>query len=112
MGFRWKSCIVYIDDLIVFSNTFDDHLLHVEEFFNALSKAGVTLKPSKCTLFSQTVDYLGHRVTPGKLSVAMKNTEPLRRRPYPKTQSELRSFLGLCNVYRRFVPNSRELQHH
>ena len=104
-GYRWKTCLVYIDDVIVFSKTFNEHLAHVREVFAALSRSGITLKPSKCTLFSQTVDYLGHRVAPGRLEVAMKNTEPLKRCPFPTTQTDLRSFLGLCNVYRRFVPN-------
>ena len=79
--------------------------MHVKEVFRALSMSDITLKPSKCSLFSQAVDYLGHRVTPGRFEVALKNTEPLKRCPYPTTQTDLRSFLGLCNVYRRFVPN-------
>ena len=104
-GYRWQSCIVYIDDVIVFSQSFEEHLEHVRDIFKALSAAGVTLKPSKCHLFAQTVDYLGHKVSPGRLEVAIKNTEPLKKCLYPSTQSHLRSFLGLCNVYRRFVPN-------
>ena len=96
---------MYIDDVIVFSQSFEEHLEHVRDIFKALSAAGVTLKPSKCHLFAQTVDYLGHKVSPGRLEVAIKNTEPLKKCLYPSTQSHLRSFLGLCNVYRRFVPN-------
>ncbi len=79
--------------------------MQVEQVFSALAKAGITFKPSKCTLFSQAVDYLGHRVTPGRLAVAVKNTEPLAKCAYPETQTDLRSFIGLCIVYRRFVPN-------
>ena len=58
---------MYIDDVIVFSSSFVEHLAHMREIFEALAKSSITLKPSKCTLFSQTVDYLGHRVTPWHL---------------------------------------------
>jgi hypothetical protein len=50
------------------------------------------------------VDYLGHLIRPGRLGVAEKNMTALKTAPLPRTQSELRSFLGLCNVYRRFFP--------
>ena len=96
--YRRKSCFVYTDDVIVFLKSFYEHLMHFKEVFNALSKSGITLKPSKCSAFSQEDDYLGHRVAPGRLEVVLKNTEPLKRRPYPTTQTDLRSFLRLCNV--------------
>ena len=104
-GYCWKTCLVYIDEVIVFSNTFKEYLAPVHEVFAALSGSVITLKPSKCILFSQTVDYLGHRVTPSRLEVAIRNTEPLKRYPFPTTQTELRSFLGLCNVYKRLILN-------
>jgi hypothetical protein len=53
--------------------------------------------------FKDTVDYLGHVIRPGQLSVAEKNTAALKDMMHPTTQTELRSFLGLCNVYRRLV---------
>ena len=59
----------------------------------------------KCNFFSKTVDYLGHVIRPGRLAVAEKNISAVREATYPRTQTELRSFLGTCNVYRRFVPN-------
>ena len=104
-GYRWQSSIVYIDDVIVFSQSFEEHLEHVRDIFKALSAAGVTLKPSKCNLLAQTVDYFGHKVSPGRLEVAIKNTKVMKKCLYPSMQSHLRSFLGLCNVYRRFMPN-------
>eukprot|EP00171_Calliarthron_tuberculosum_P022431 IDg22431t1 len=56
-------------------------------------------------LFKQTVDYLGHVVRPGLLSVSEKNTASIKEAIFPESQTQLRSFLGMCNVYRRFVPN-------
>ena len=103
-GVKWKTCLVYLDDVIVFSSSRQAHLAHVAEALTLLGNAGLSLKLSKCHFFSETVDYLGHVIRPGRLGVAEKNTTALRTAPLPRTQTELRSFLGLCNVYRRFVP--------
>ena len=103
-GLKWKTCLVYLDDIIVFSNTEYDHFRHLEEVLSLLYGAGLSLKLTKCHFFKDTVDYLGHVIRPGKLEVAVKNTEALRNARPPVNQTELRSFLGLCNVYRRFVP--------
>ena len=103
--YRWRSCLAYLDDVIVFSNTLEDHLQHLKEVLTLLQGAGMSLKLRKCNFFAQQVDYLGHVIRPGLLQVAERNTEAVKRFKHPTTQTELRSFLGLCNVYRRFVPN-------
>ena len=104
-GFRWKTCLVYLDDIIIFSKSAEEHLKHVEQVLSVLRTAGLSLKLSKCNFFTDTVDYLGHVIRPGLLQVATKNTEAIKGFQHPKTQTNLRSFLGMCNVYRRFVPN-------
>ena len=104
-GLKWQSCLVYVDDVIVFSETFDKHLSAVEDVLAILQEAGLSMNMRKCKFFSRTVDYLGHVVHPGRLAVAEKNTLAIKKAVYPRTQTELRSFLGTCNVYRRFVPN-------
>ena len=103
--YRWKSCLVYLDDIIVFSKTKEDHVQHVKEVLSTLKEVDFSLKLKKCEFFTQTVDYLGHVIHPGRLEVAKKNTEAVKNFKPPRNQTELRSFLGLCNVYRRFVPN-------
>jgi len=57
-GLRWKTCLVYLDDVIVFSRTVDDHIRHLRDVLLLLEKAGVSLKPSKCHLLQQEVEYL------------------------------------------------------
>ncbi len=57
-GYRWRSCLVYLEDVIVFSTTFDGHLRHVEEILRVLKEAGLSLKLRKCNFFAETVDYL------------------------------------------------------
>jgi RNase H-like domain found in reverse transcriptase/Reverse transcriptase (RNA-dependent DNA polymerase)/Integrase zinc binding domain/Integrase core domain/Chromo (CHRromatin Organisation MOdifier) domain/Retroviral aspartyl protease len=102
-GLTWKTCLVYLDDIIIFSKTKEEHLDHLDAVLQRLYSAGLSLNLKKCYFFKETVSYLGHVIHPGKLSVAEKNTHALRTAKPPTTQSELRSFLGLCNVYRRFV---------
>lgn len=89
----------------MFSNSVEEHIRHVDEVLTVLSDAGVSLKLKKCDFFTNRVDYLGHVIHPGKLEVASRNTDAIKGFQEPRTQTQLRSFLGLCNVYRRFVPN-------
>ena len=103
-SFKWKSCLVYLDDVIIFSKDMESHFAHVEDILKALGQAGITLKLSKCSFFTDTVKYLGHVIKPGTLQVDEVATMALKKASSPKTQTQLRSFLGLCNVYRRFVP--------
>jgi len=102
-GLRWQTCLVYLDDVIVFSRTVGDHIRHLREVLLLLEKAGVSLKPSKCHLFQQAVEYLGHVVRPGQLLVNQKNIKSLTQALPRRIQTELKSFLGMCNVYRRFI---------
>jgi Reverse transcriptase (RNA-dependent DNA polymerase)/RNase H-like domain found in reverse transcriptase len=101
-GLTWKSCLVYLDDIIVFSRTPAEHMAHLDAVFHRLYRAGLTLILNKCHFFKDTVDYLGHVIRPGQLSVTEKNTAALKDMTHTTTQTELLSFLDLCNVYRRF----------
>ena len=102
-GVRWQTCLIYLDDVIVFSRTIEQHVRDVDTVLTLLRKAGVTLKLKKCFWFQNRVDYLGHVITPGKLSVATQNTEAFKTMVFPKSLTQLRSFLGAANVYRRFI---------
>ena len=68
-GVRWQSCLIYLDDVIVFSWSTVEHLRHVDEILTLLRRVGVTLKLTKFSFFQPTVDYLGHVITPGKCSI-------------------------------------------
>ena len=76
--YRWKSCLVYIDDVIVFSNMIDEHLQHVEEVLTVLRDSGLSLKLRNCNFFAQQVDYFGRVVRPGLLQLAQKEYESSR----------------------------------
>jgi len=94
---------VYLDDVMVFYGTVDNHTWHPREVLFLLRTAGVSLKPSKCHLFQQEVEYLGHVVRPGQLPVNQKNIKSLAQALPPQNETELKSVLGMCNVYRRFI---------
>ena len=102
-GLKRKHCLVYLDDFIVFSQTPGEHVEHLREVFTALAKARVSLKAKKCHLFQEEVEYLGHIVGRGELKVQDKNIRRLREAAPPRCTKDLRSLLGMCNVYRMFV---------
>jgi transposase InsO family protein len=102
-GLQWQICLVYIDDIIIFSQTFEQHLKYLEEIFIRLRAAGLRLKPKKCSLFRQKVKYLGHEVSAEGIATDPEKTKVVREWPVPHNVGEVRSFLGLCSYYRRFV---------
>jgi transposase InsO family protein len=108
-GVKWKYALVYLDDVIIYSRSFNEHLTHVSHVLELLKEAGISLKLKKCAFFKTEVEYLGHVITPGKLHVSNKNVVALEQAHHPRTRTELRSFLGMCNVYRKFVPQFAKL---
>jgi Reverse transcriptase (RNA-dependent DNA polymerase) len=102
-GLTWKVCLVYLDDIVVFSRDTAEHMEHLDAVLHRLCSAGLSLNLKNVSFLQDSIDYLGHVIRPGKLAVAEKNTKALKTARPPTTQSELRSFLGLCNVYRRFI---------
>jgi len=102
-GLNWHIYLVYLDNVIIFSANAEQHVKDVDTVLHSLREAGVTLNLEKCTLFSDEVEYLGHNVRPGQLHVHSKNVDALRHEKFPITKTQLKSFLGMCNVYRRFV---------
>lgn len=102
-GLQWQICLVYIDDIIIFSRTFEQHLESLDQVFERLEWAGLKLKPKKCHLFRKKVKYLGHEVSAEGIATDPEKTKAVREWPVPKTVAEVRSFLGLCSYYRRFV---------
>ena len=104
-GLQWQICLVYIDDVIIFSQTFEDHLQHLSTVFDRLKEAGLKLKPKKCFLFQTSVKYLGHIVSRDGISTDPDKTKAVKEWPTPHDVTDVKKFLGLCGYYRRFVPN-------
>ena len=97
--------LVYLDDVIIYSHDVGEHFNHVHGVISLLKNAGNSLKLTKCRFFESSVDYRCHVIRPGKLEIASNNLKAIELAKTPGNQTELKSFLGMCNVYRRFVPN-------
>jgi hypothetical protein len=95
--------LVYLDDILVFSENVQDHLGHVEQVLKVLRDANLFAKLKKCSFNQTHVEYLGHVVGGGTVAADPKKVSAVRDYPLPQTVTELRSFLGLANQFRRFV---------
>ena len=104
-GLQWQICLVYIDDIIIFGKTIEDHIQQLQEVFNRLKMAGLKLKPKKCCLFKREVHYLGHVVSEKGIQTDPEKIRAIEEWKEPTTMTDVRSFLGICSYYRKFVPN-------
>ena len=103
LNMNW--CIVYLDDIIVFSDTKEEHIKRLKAVFQKLMAAGLKLKPTKCFFFRDEIEYLGHVVSGKGISTNPKKIEAVTKWPTPKTVYDVRSFLGFVGYYRRFIKN-------
>ncbi|CAI7840424.1 unnamed protein product [Closterium sp. NIES-53] len=95
----------YIDDVVIFSKTEEEHVRDVERTLEALAAAGLTCHPKKCRWGEATVHYLGYEVRGGQIGIEKAKVELLDRLQQPKDRTGLRAVLGFLSYYRRFVPN-------
>ena len=102
-GLRWQILLVYLDDVIIFSRTIQEHLERLDVVFSTLAKAGLKLKPRKCHLFKREVLYLGHVVSPLGISTDPSKIEAIKHWPTPKDAGDVRSGLGMFGYYRKFI---------
>ena len=96
---------MYLDDIIIFSDTKEEHIKRLEAVFQKLMAAGLKLKPTKCFFFRDEIEYLGHVVSGKGISTNPKKIEAVTKWPTPKTVYDVRSFLGFVGYYRRFIKN-------
>ena len=98
-----RDCLIYLDDIVVFSTTFEEHVERLEAVFRRLQTNNLKLKASKCEFFKREVTYLGHVVSEEGIRTDPTKTEAVLNWPVPKTVKEVRMFLGFTGYYRRFV---------
>lgn len=95
----------YIDDILVFSETFTEHIKHLSLLLEAIQKEGFRLKFSKCNFAQDSVKYLGHIIKNNTVTPLKDNLKAIKEFPVPKTQKNVRQFLGKINFYGKYVPN-------
>ena len=97
--------VVYLDDILVYSKNDEDHEKHVRQVLQRLREHQLYARPSKCTFFTDTVEYLGHIIGPDGIKPNPALVKAIIEFPQPRTLKELQSFLGLANYYRKFIKN-------
>ena len=103
VGLTWEQCLVFLDDILVISTTFKEHLQRLENVFWRLRSANLKLKPSKCCLFQVKVKFLGSVVSADGIEPDPDKVKAVADWPTPQNLTELRAFVGLANYYRRHV---------
>ena len=103
-GLIGKTCLVYLDDIVIFSKNETEHAEHLQEVFDRLREAGLTLKASKCFFGLDCVNLLGYRISKDGIAVDPKKTEAIVKLNPPKTITEIRSFMGMAGYYRQCLP--------
>ena len=103
--FLYKWLIIYIDDCVTWSSSYEEALGHYEQIFERASKFGVQFKPSKCSFFSNNMQILGHRITPEGRFPTQKGTESISSFPRPNNVSSLKRFLGMVGYFREYIRN-------
>lgn len=102
-GLQWEECVLFMDDTIVPSADFDEGLDRLERVWQRFDEANLKLKPSKCLLFQREIKFLGHVVSAQGVKTDPDKVSTVKEWPVPKSAKQVRSFLGLCSYYRRFV---------
>ena len=102
--YLWLFCLVYIDDIVVYSKLYEEHIKHLDLVLEAIEKAGITLSPSKCHLFYGSILLLGHKVSRLGLSTHLEKVNAILALDRPKKLSQLQTFLGMVVYFSAFIP--------
>jgi len=102
-GIKYDFCVNYLDDIIVFSETFEDHVSHVEQLFEKLRNANLTLDPSKCSFGVEECSFLGYKISKYGIRPDPKTVSRVEKFPVPTTVKHIRQFLGLTGFFRRNI---------
>ena len=108
-GMQWHTCLIYMDDVIVYSKTFDEHIQRLAHISSRLRDSNLTLKPSKCRFLHLTIDFLGHVISPEGVRPNPSKVDLINSFPPPITAKQIKQFLGLAGYYHRFIPNFAHL---
>ena len=102
-GLVWELCLVYMDDIIVFSETFKQHMIDLQKVFDRLKVAGIRLHPDKCRFCQKQTKFLGHVVCANSIRPDPDKVSAVMTFAAPRTLKQLCGFLGLSGYYRKFI---------
>jgi len=108
-GLTYDICLVYLDDILVFSKTFEEHCDRLSTIFDRLERYTLKLKPTKCHLFQRKVKFLGHVVSEAGIECDPDKVAAIATWPMPTNVSEVRTFCGLASYYRTFAQDFAKL---
>lgn len=103
VGLQWEIAVLYLDDIVVYGNSFSNHLENLQKVLDRLSAAGLKLKPKKCHLMQKEIAFLGHVVSKSGTRTDPAKIAAVKDMQRPKTVTQTRSFLGLASYYRKYV---------
>ena len=101
--------LAYLDDILIYSHSLEEHLEHLEKVVELHFKAGIKLQPAKTHLFRSQVNYLGHQVSAQGVNMIPEYVQRILDWPTPKNPKELATFLGFTGYYRGFIPTYAKL---
>ena len=104
-GLQWVTCLIYIDDIIVFGRNFDEHIARIERVLERMRLAGLKLKPKKCEMLATEVVFLGHVVSGEGVKPNPVNISKIADWPRPKTPRQVKQLVAMGSYYRRYVKN-------
>jgi hypothetical protein len=108
-GMTWNGCLVYLDDIVVHGNTFDEHLERLAAVLRRIAEANLKLNPQKCRLFQRQITFLGHVISAKGIAPDSEKVDAIMSWPKPRNVTEVRFFVGLCSYYRSHMPQFAEL---
>ncbi|RVX69673.1 hypothetical protein B0A52_06737 [Exophiala mesophila] len=101
--YLWDYVLVYIDDVVIFSRTPDEHIDHLEKILSALEESSISLSPAKYHFAYPSIKLLGHEVSRLGIATAADKVEAIRRKAFPENLHQLETGLGLFGYYRKYV---------
>lgn len=104
-----KICCIFIDDIIVFSSTFEEHVKRLKLVFDRIRAANLKLSPKKCSLFKRKVKYVGHVVSSEGVGTDPEKISKVINWPTPRNPEEVRKFIGSAGYFRRFIQNFSQI---
>ncbi|EUC56265.1 Ty3/Gypsy polyprotein/retrotransposon, putative [Rhizoctonia solani AG-3 Rhs1AP] len=102
--FLWIFALVYIDDIVIYSKTFEEHCIHLDKVFKAITESGITLSPNKCHIGYQSLILLGQRVSRLGLYTHKEKVEAIVQLSSPTNKTELQKFLGMVGYFSSYIP--------